>query len=77
MSKAYRIAGTVTHRFSATVVVQCDDELEDAIEESMTSGDYQIEDLADYSADSMEQVSVPKTFDDYLNESRLDSKNEN
>jgi len=68
MIKAYRIAGIVTHRFSATVVVQCDDELEDAIEDAMSSGHYQLEDLVDYLADSMEQVSAPKTFEDYINE---------
>lgn len=68
MSKAYRIAGTVTHRFFATVVVQCDDDLEDAIEDIVTSGDYQIEDMVDYLADSMEQISAPKTFEDYINE---------
>lgn len=68
MSKKYRIAGTITHRFSATVVVQCDDELEDAIEDTITSGDYQIEDMVDYLADSMEQLSAPKTFEDSINE---------
>jgi hypothetical protein len=68
MSKEYRIAGTVTHRFFATVVVQCNDELEDAIEDAMSSGHYQLEDLVDYLADSMEQVSAPKTFEDYINE---------
>ena len=68
MHKEYRIAGTVTHRFYTTVVVQCDDDLEDAIEDSMSSGDYQIEDMVDYLADSMEQFSAPKTFEDYINE---------
>lgn len=68
MNKEYRIAGTITHRFNTTVVVQCDDHLEDAIEDAMSSGDYQIEDMVDYSADSMEQFSAPKTFEDYLNE---------
>ena len=68
MHKEYRIAGTVTHRFYTTVVVQCDDELDDAIEDAMSSGHYQLEDMVDYLADSMEQFSAPKTFEDYINE---------
>lgn len=68
MNKEYRIAGTITHRFYATVVVQCDDELEDAIEDAISSGHYQLEDMVDYLADSMEQFSAPKTFEDYINE---------
>lgn len=68
MIKRYRVAGTVTHRFFTTVTVRCDDDLEDSIEDAVSSGHYQIEDMVDYLAESMEQLSAPKTFEDSINE---------
>jgi hypothetical protein len=68
MNKTYRIEGKVTLRFYTTVTVQHDDDLEDEIEDAMKSGHFQLEGMVDYVADSMEQFSAPKTFEDYINE---------
>lgn len=68
MIKRYRVTGTVTLRFNTTVTVRCDDDLEDALEDAISSGHYQIEDMVDYVADSIEQFSAPKTFEDSINE---------
>ena len=68
MNKTYRIQGKVTIRFYTTVTVQHEDDLEDEIEDSMLNGHYQLEDMVDYIADSMEQFSAPKTIEDSINE---------
>ena len=54
MAKNYIVYGTVTHRVRAYVTVAHEDELDDAIEEAMTLGNYCNADFYGYTADTIE-----------------------
>jgi len=54
MAKNYIVYGTVTTRVRAYITVAHEDDLDDAIEEAMTLGDYCNADFYGYTADTIE-----------------------